>query len=388
MLLAGSPARHHRLHPGARCDHQAGRAPLAHARCSRPGASPLWVADVAGFVLALLIVTFLHLVVGEMAPKSWAIAHPETSATLLAIPMRGVHVGSPGPLLRRAERRRELVPAPGRRRARRPGRRRAEPRRPAAPASSTRPTSAPSTRPTSRSSPAPWSCRTSPSRDLLDRTRRRPTVGAARRPPPTTSARPPAPRATCASCVGRRRRRRRGRARARHARRRRATAPRPTSCGRSSPLAAQTPVYAALTAMRETRNHLALVVGGAGSTASSRWPTSWPGCSRRPRRRRRRRSADLSQILLGRCLHVDTDTRRRHDQHDPGPRHRDHRPLRGRREAVQHEDARRGARVARGDVAQPAGAQGQPGARAARSAKWDACDDGPEVLRAHGGRRR
>lgn len=50
--------------------------------------APLWLADVAGFVLALLVVTFLHLVVGEMAPKSWAIAHPETSATMLAIPMR------------------------------------------------------------------------------------------------------------------------------------------------------------------------------------------------------------------------------------------------------------------------------------------------------------
>jgi CBS domain containing-hemolysin-like protein len=48
----------------------------------------LWLADVAGFVLALVIVTFLHLVVGEMAPKSWAIAHPETSAILLATPMR------------------------------------------------------------------------------------------------------------------------------------------------------------------------------------------------------------------------------------------------------------------------------------------------------------
>ena len=46
------------------------------------------LADVAGFVLALVIVTYLHLVVGEMAPKSWAIAHPERSATLLAIPMR------------------------------------------------------------------------------------------------------------------------------------------------------------------------------------------------------------------------------------------------------------------------------------------------------------
>jgi len=51
--------------------------------------APYWVADVAGFVLALILVTFLHLVVGEMAPKSWAIAHPEASATLLALPMRG-----------------------------------------------------------------------------------------------------------------------------------------------------------------------------------------------------------------------------------------------------------------------------------------------------------
>ncbi|MBW8482713.1 hemolysin family protein [Actinomadura parmotrematis] len=49
---------------------------------------PHWLADGAGFVLALVLVTFLHLVVGEMAPKSWAIAHPERSATLLALPMR------------------------------------------------------------------------------------------------------------------------------------------------------------------------------------------------------------------------------------------------------------------------------------------------------------
>jgi CBS domain containing-hemolysin-like protein len=46
-------------------------------------------ADVLAFILALFIVTFLHLVIGEMAPKSWAIAHPERSATLLAMPMRG-----------------------------------------------------------------------------------------------------------------------------------------------------------------------------------------------------------------------------------------------------------------------------------------------------------
>ena len=38
---------------------------------------------------ALAVVTFLHMVVGEMAPKSWAISHPERSAILLALPFRG-----------------------------------------------------------------------------------------------------------------------------------------------------------------------------------------------------------------------------------------------------------------------------------------------------------
>lgn len=50
---------------------------------------PQGVADVVAFALALFVVTFIHLVVGEMMPKSWAIAHPERSAMLLAIPMRG-----------------------------------------------------------------------------------------------------------------------------------------------------------------------------------------------------------------------------------------------------------------------------------------------------------
>ena len=49
---------------------------------------PAVAADVTSFVLALFLVTFLHLVIGEMAPKSWAIAHPERSAVLLALPMR------------------------------------------------------------------------------------------------------------------------------------------------------------------------------------------------------------------------------------------------------------------------------------------------------------
>lgn len=50
------------------------------------------IAGVLSFVLSLIVVTFLHLVVGEMAPKSWAIAHPERSAIMLALPMRGFMV--------------------------------------------------------------------------------------------------------------------------------------------------------------------------------------------------------------------------------------------------------------------------------------------------------
>lgn len=49
---------------------------------------PETAADVVSFILALLIVTLLHLVIGEMMPKSWAIAHPERSAILLSLPMR------------------------------------------------------------------------------------------------------------------------------------------------------------------------------------------------------------------------------------------------------------------------------------------------------------
>ncbi|WP_095757283.1 hemolysin family protein [Streptomyces xinghaiensis] len=42
------------------------------------------------FAFAMALVVFLHMVVGEMAPKSWAIAHPERSAMLLGTPFRAV----------------------------------------------------------------------------------------------------------------------------------------------------------------------------------------------------------------------------------------------------------------------------------------------------------
>ncbi len=46
---------------------------------------PEWLAGGAAFALSIFFVTFLHLVVGEMAPKSWAIAHPETSAMAIGL---------------------------------------------------------------------------------------------------------------------------------------------------------------------------------------------------------------------------------------------------------------------------------------------------------------
>ncbi|MBF9128913.1 HlyC/CorC family transporter [Plantactinospora sp. S1510] len=58
-------------------------SPVLHA-VGLPNAA----SHVIALLLALGIVTFLHLVVGEMAPKSWAITDPERSALLLALPFR------------------------------------------------------------------------------------------------------------------------------------------------------------------------------------------------------------------------------------------------------------------------------------------------------------
>lgn len=49
---------------------------------------PLWLAGGLAFTASLFVVTFLHLVIGEMAPKSWAIAHPERAAKLIGIGSR------------------------------------------------------------------------------------------------------------------------------------------------------------------------------------------------------------------------------------------------------------------------------------------------------------
>ena len=49
---------------------------------------PAGVSYAIAFTLSLVLVVFLHMVIGEMAPKSWAISHPERSALLLALPFR------------------------------------------------------------------------------------------------------------------------------------------------------------------------------------------------------------------------------------------------------------------------------------------------------------
>ena len=45
---------------------------------------PSGAAHVVAVIIALSIIVFLHMVVGEMAPKSWALTHPETAALLLS----------------------------------------------------------------------------------------------------------------------------------------------------------------------------------------------------------------------------------------------------------------------------------------------------------------
>ena len=190
-----------------------------------------------------------------MAPKSWAIAHPERSATLLALPMRGF-MWFTRPAAGRTQRAGQLVPAPSRGGTRRRGRRRTQPRRPAR----TRRPLGPGRR------AGPGTTRPAPHRS---RTRHRDAAGA--RP----------------SRLRRQRGDRAGPRRGRSATSRSAAA----TCAWSSPtdpnrsgwstsatrsprhppttaaelmrpvltLAADAPVHDALSTMRERRNHLALV---------------------------------------------------------------------------------------------------------------------------------
>ncbi|MBP2706289.1 HlyC/CorC family transporter [Microbispora sp. RL4-1S] len=68
--MVAEPALEHLLEPVLVLLPEAARVPVA-------------------YVVALAIVTFLHMVVGEMAPKSWALTYPERAAMGLALPFRG-----------------------------------------------------------------------------------------------------------------------------------------------------------------------------------------------------------------------------------------------------------------------------------------------------------
>ncbi len=62
-------------------------------------AIPRPVSLALSLTLALGITVFLHMVVGEMAPKSWAISHPQTAVLVLARPFRW-YVRILGPFIR------------------------------------------------------------------------------------------------------------------------------------------------------------------------------------------------------------------------------------------------------------------------------------------------
>jgi CBS domain containing-hemolysin-like protein len=63
------------------------------------GEVPSGLLHTIGFVVALTIVSFLHMVIGEMVPKNIAIAEPERTLLALAVPNR-IYVVVFGPLLK------------------------------------------------------------------------------------------------------------------------------------------------------------------------------------------------------------------------------------------------------------------------------------------------
>lgn len=57
-----------------------------------PGIWPSVVSHSVSLAVAFLVITFLHIIVGELAPKSLAIRKPEVSALLVAWPMRVFYI--------------------------------------------------------------------------------------------------------------------------------------------------------------------------------------------------------------------------------------------------------------------------------------------------------
>src|SRR3954462_8091109 len=51
-----------------------------------------WMAGFLAVIIALLIVTYLHVVIGELVPKGIALGHPERTALAVSAPVRGFFI--------------------------------------------------------------------------------------------------------------------------------------------------------------------------------------------------------------------------------------------------------------------------------------------------------
>src|SRR5579862_7721126 len=67
-----------------------------------------WMASFLAVLLALLIITYLHVVIGELVPKGIALGHPERTALLVSAPVRAFFTVF-GPLIWELQRSTELV---------------------------------------------------------------------------------------------------------------------------------------------------------------------------------------------------------------------------------------------------------------------------------------
>ena len=91
------PARHHRLLARPRCRRRAGGRPPDRAAARTPLGVPDDLLHPIAFAIALAIVVYLHVVLGEMVPKNIALAGPERAALVLGPPMMARrHRAQPG----------------------------------------------------------------------------------------------------------------------------------------------------------------------------------------------------------------------------------------------------------------------------------------------------
>ena len=87
QMMAGAQLGHHHLLARPRCRRRTRRRAPASSPVSTRSMSPDGLLHPIAFVIAMLIVVFLHVVLGEMVPKNIALAGPERSALVLGPPM-------------------------------------------------------------------------------------------------------------------------------------------------------------------------------------------------------------------------------------------------------------------------------------------------------------